>query len=231
MKPDSTIPLKHWAEEYRPREKMRKLGPAALSDAELIALLLRVGNLNETAVDLARRLLSHYSNSLALLGKADITEFCKFKGIGPDKASVLMAALEIGRRRKENDIPDKQQITTSSQAFQIFSPLVSDLSHEEFWVALLNRQNHLIHTKNISKGGLTGTVADTRLIFRNALEHKATSIILCHNHPSGNTKPSKTDKELTLRLAEAGKLLEIAVLDHLIISGNQFFSFTDSGLL
>lgn len=225
------LSIKDWALEDRPREKMLVKGIRSLSEAELIAILIGSGNLDESAVELSRRILASVNNNLNELGKKTITDLRKFKGIGDVKAITIMAALELGRRRKDSEPDEKPKIATSSDAANIFKPLLSDLSYEEFWVILLNRNNLVIDKMIISRGGITGTVIDVRIIMKMALDCLACSIILCHNHPSGNLIPSEADKEITRKIKDAGKLLDIAVLDHVIIGNNAYFSFADEGLI
>jgi len=225
------LSIKEWAVEDRPREKMLAKGIRSLSEAELIAILIGSGNLDESAVELSRRILASVNNNLNELGKKTITDLRKFKGIGEVKAITIMAALELGRRRKETEPDEKPKVVTSADAAAIFKPLLSDLSHEEFWVLLLNRNNLIIDKLMISQGGISGTIIDVRIILKMALDNLACSLILCHNHPSGNLMPSEADKEITRKMKEAGKLLDIAVLDHLIIGNNAYFSFTDEGLM
>lgn len=223
--------IKEWAVEDRPREKMLVNGVRALSEAELVAILIGSGNSDESAVELSRRILASVANNLNELGKKTITDLQKFKGIGEAKAISIMAALELGRRRKESDPTEKPKINTSADAANIFKPILSDLPHEEFWVLMLNRNNLVIDKIIISRGGITGTVIDVRIIMKMALECLACSIILCHNHPSGNLIPSEADKEITRKIKDAGKLLDISVLDHVIVGNNSFFSFADEGLI
>lgn len=225
------LSIKSWAEEDRPREKLLLKGRHSLSDAELIAILIGSGNAQETAVDLSRRILSGNSNDLNLLGKLNVQELKKFKGIGEAKALTIIAALELGRRRKESKSPPQDKITCSKEVFTIMQPLLGDLMHEEFWVIFLNRANNVIGKQQISTGGMSGTVADPRMIFKAALDRKATSIVLCHNHPSGNEQPSAADRQLTKNITEGGKVLEITVLDHIIVTQNGFYSFADEGLI
>lgn len=223
--------IKEWAVEDRPREKMLVNGVRALSEAELVAILIGSGNSDESAVELSRRILASVANNLNELGKKTIADLQKFKGIGEAKAITIMAALELGRRRKESDPTEKPKINTSADAANIFKPILSDLPHEEFWVLMLNRNNLVIDKMIISRGGITGTVIDVRIIMKMALECLACSIILCHNHPSGNLIPSEADKEITRKIKDAGKLLDISVLDHVIVGNNSFFSFADEGLI
>jgi DNA repair protein RadC len=223
--------IKEWAVEDRPREKMLVKGIRALSEAELIAILISTGSLDESAVELSRRVLASVNNNLNELGKKTINDLQKFKGIGPAKAITIAAAMELGRRRKESEPDEKPKVVTSADAACIFKPLLSDLPHEEFWVLMLNRNNIYIDKMLVSQGGLSGTVIDVRIILKMALDKLACSIILCHNHPSGNLIPSEADKEITRKIKEAGKHMDIPVLDHLIIGNDAYFSFADEGLI
>jgi len=222
--------IKYWSEDDRPREKLKLKGKHSLSDAELIAILLGSGLRGISAVDLARQLLQRQEGQLDKLGSLSLEHFTTLKGIGEAKAISLIAALELGVRRKAARITE-EKIQSSQQVYERMCPLVEDLPHEEFWVLALNRANKVLWQKQVSKGGITGTVADPRIIFKLALEASACSIILCHNHPSGNLKPSQADLQLTNRMKEAGQLLEIPVLDHLIISTEGYYSFADEGSL
>lgn len=228
---DSHLPIKAWAEEDRPREKLLLKGKHSLTDVELIAILISTGNAGETAVDLARRILSDNSNDLSLLGRINVQELQKFKGIGEAKAVSIVAALELGRRRKESKEVKREKVTSSREAVNLMQPMLGDLLHEEFWVIFLNRANCIIGKQQISIGGMSGTVADPRMIFKAALDQKAVSIILCHNHPSGNNQPSAADVQLTKNISEGGKVLEITVLDHIIVTQHGFYSFADEGLI
>ncbi|MBK7391407.1 MAG: DNA repair protein RadC [Bacteroidetes bacterium] len=221
--------LKAWAEADRPREKLMNQGRNALSDSELLAILIRSGSKKETAVELSRRILNSVSNDLMQLSRLSISDFMKFKGMGEVKAITVMAALELGRRRRSAEAVQLVKVTSSKTVADLFIPLLSDLNHEEFWVLLLNRANNIIGKHQISKGGLSGTVVDSKVIFKLALESSSSSIIMCHNHPSGNHKPSDADLSLTKRIVEAGKVLDISVLDHLIIAGELYYSFADEG--
>ncbi|MBK6639865.1 MAG: DNA repair protein RadC [Bacteroidetes bacterium] len=221
--------LKAWAEADRPREKLMNQGRNALSDSELLAILIRSGTKKETAVELSRRILNSVSNDLMQLSRLSISDFMKFKGMGEVKAITVMAALELGRRRRSAEAVQLVKVTSSKTVADLFIPLLSDLNHEEFWVLLLNRANNIIGKHQISKGGLSGTVVDSKVIFKLALESSSSSIIMCHNHPSGNHKPSDADLSLTKRIVEAGKVLDISVLDHLIIAGELYYSFADEG--
>lgn len=223
--------IKEWAVEDRPREKLLIQGTRSLSEAELIAILIGSGNSRESAVELARRILGAVNNDLATLSKKDAAFLLKFNGIGEAKAVNIMAALELGRRRKEQAASVKTTILNSRDAANYFRPLLEDLPHEEFWVLLLNRSNTVIDKFMVSQGGVTGTVIDVRLILKTALEKLACSIILCHNHPSGNIQASEADKKVTQKIKEAAQLMEIAVIDHVIIAHDQYLSFADEALL
>ena len=224
--------IKHWAEGDRPREKMLKYGRKHLSNAELVAILLGSGSSKESAVDLAKRMLQKYNNNLNELGLKTLAELQCFKGIGPAKAITIAAALELGIRRQATPLVTKPQITESLDAYQVLMADLIDLPHEEFLVLLLNRANRVIDRIVISVGGGAGTVVDVKKIYRAVLANSTVaSIILGHNHPSGNLNPSRADIEITKKIKEAGKYLDIAVLDHLIIAGNGYTSFADEGLL
>lgn len=225
-----TVGIKSWAEEDRPREKLMEKGRHALTEAELIAILIASGSKNETAVELSKRILGSVSNDLNDLGKLSINELIRFKGIGEAKAISIVAALELGRRRKETKITKREKITTSKDVYEIMRPSMMDLPHEEFWLLMLNRSNSVIKKEMVSRGGITGTIVDSKLIFKTALENYACSIIICHNHPSGNLKPSEQDIKITKNIKEAGKIMEIQLLDHLIITENGFYSFADEGI-
>jgi DNA repair protein RadC len=228
---DNKISIKSWAEEDRPREKLSAQGRRALTDAELIAILIGSGSRTETAVELSKRILHHYGNDLNNLGKASIAELSRFKGIGEAKAISIIAALEVGRRRNETEVKVLDTINTSKDAFQILRRIFMDLNHEEFWILLLNQSCKVLAKELISKGGLTGTVADPKIIFNIALQHSAVSIVMAHNHPSGNLKPSQLDIDLTKKIANAGNMLDIRVLDHLIVTNEGFYSFADEGVI
>jgi DNA repair protein RadC len=225
------LSIKDWAVEDRPREKLLSNGPRALSDAELIAILIGSGNLEESAVELSRRILGSVDNQLNELGRKTAEYLCQFKGIGDAKAINIIAALELGRRRKGIDNPDKIQISSSRDAADVLSPLIGDLEVEEFWILLLNRSNKVIHKFMTSRGGLTSTIIDVRAIMKIALDKAATCMILGHNHPSGNLTPSDADHMITKKIKESGVILDIKVLDHLIITQTSYFSFADHGLL
>ncbi|MCX6290862.1 MAG: DNA repair protein RadC [Bacteroidetes bacterium] len=225
------LTIKSWAEEDRPREKLLLKGKHVLSDAELVAILISSGNAEESAVELSRRVLEKAQHNLNELGRMNVKELTKFKGIGEAKAICIVAALELGRRRKETEVKKREKIVSSKDVFEIFGPMLADLHHEEFWMLFLNRANDVIGKQQISTGGMSGTVVDPKIIFKAALDFKASSVIFCHNHPSGNLKPSEQDIRLTKKLAEAGKLLEISALDHIIVSQHGFYSFADEGMM
>lgn len=225
------ISIKSWAEEDRPREKLSGQGRRALTDAELIAILIGSGSRDESAVELSKRILHHYDNDLNKLGKASISELCKFKGVGEAKAISIIAALEIGRRRGDTEIKVLDEVKSSRDGYNIMRRHLIDLNHEEFWLLLIGRSSKVLAKELVSKGGLSGTVADPKIIFHMALQHQASAIIMVHNHPSGNLKPSREDLVLTKKIADAGRMLDINVLDHLIITDSGYFSFGDEGLL
>jgi len=223
--------IKAWDKGDRPREKLLDKGVASLANSELIAILIGSGNRNESAVALSNKILSHYKYKLDAVAQASIQDLMKFNGIGEAKAISIIAAMELAKRKKMASVEKQKKITTSNDAFLVCEPHFEGLSHEEFWVLFLNRNNRVIKLENMSKGGVAGTVVDPRIIFKRALEHLACSMILMHNHPSGNLKPSRQDIEITKKMVESGKFLEIKVLDHLIISADGYFSFADEGLL
>jgi len=224
------VSIKSWAEDDRPREKLILKGKSALSDAELIAILIGSGNRNESAVDLSKRILNSIQNKLNKLGKLSVSDLTKFNGIGEAKAISIITALELGRRRRLEEALITPKITSSKSVFEIMQPLIGELQHEEFWIIYLNNSNQVLTKEQLSKGGLTGTLVDVRLVFKKAIDIYATAIILCHNHPSGKLKPSNADKIITSKLKTAGETLDIKVLDHLIITENAYFSFADESL-
>lgn len=226
-----SIKITEWAVEDRPREKLIQKGTASLSDAELLAILISSGTKNKSAVDLGRELLGIVNNNLNSLGKLSINDLKKLHGIGTARAVTIAAALELGRRRKLAEVPDFPQIKCSKDVADIFQPLLSDISHEEFWVLFLNRSNRVINRMKLSQGGISGTVTDVRLVMKKAIEYLASGIIVCHNHPSGNLNPSESDSKITLKIKEAGNLMDIQLLDHLIISDKDYYSFADNGLI
>lgn len=223
--------IKSWAIDDRPRERLLLKGKFSLSDAELLAILIRSGNRKESAVDLAKRILLSVDNSLQKLSKLSIEELTRFKGIGEAKAISIVTALELGKRRQFQNILINPKVTCSKDVFNIFQPLLGDLSHEEFWVLFLNNANEVMAKQQLSKGGFTGTLVDLRLLFKRALELQSIAIIVCHNHPSGKLNPSKSDKHLTNKIKQGGETLDIKLLDHLIITEKAYFSFTDEGVL
>ncbi len=225
------LDIKSWAVEDRPREKLVLNGKKTLSDAELLAILIGSGSRNKTAVQLCKEILNGIDNDLNTLGKRGVKDLMQYKGIGEAKAISIVAALELGRRRQAADIKIRSQITSSRDGFQLLHPLLGDLPHEEFWVLFLNRSNKVIHKERVSAGGVAGTVADVKIIFKKAIQELACSIIIAHNHPSGNLRPSQADIKLTNKMVEAGKFLEIAVLDHLIITDAAYYSFADEGMM
>lgn len=225
------LSIKHWAEGDRPREKLLSGGCSILSDSELVALLIGSGSRNETAVELSRRILGTFENSLNRLGKQSVRELMQFNGIGEAKAVAITAALELGRRRKSEEVFEKPSVRSSRDVWEIMQPMLEDLPHEEFWILLLNRSNRLIEVMRTSQGGISGTVTDIRMILKKAILHSASSIVLCHNHPSGNLKPSSADTEITNKMVEAARLMDIKVLDHIILADRAYFSFADEGLL
>lgn len=228
---EQKITIKAWAEEDRPREKLLSIGRRSLSDAELIAILIGSGSTTESAVDLSKRILHTYQNNLAGIAKLSVADLCKFKGIGEAKAISIIAALELGRRRKDSELTLTDKITCSKDGFLLLAPYFADLLHEEFWMVTMTRNNKVTNKILISKGGMTGTIADPKVIFKAALEYNAANIVLAHNHPSGNLKPSQEDVNLTKRLKSAGQLLDIGILDHLIFAGEGYYSFADEGYL
>lgn len=221
-----------WAEEDRPREKMLLKGVTALSDAELLAILIGSGNKNETAVELSQRILFSVNNNLNSLGKLSINELINnFNGIGDAKAITIIAALELGRRRKLSESEKQTQINSSTDVFHIFQPILGDLQHEEGWALLMNKSNKIIKRVQVSKGGITGTVMDIRLLIKEAIESFATNIILVHNHPSGNIRPSDNDNHTTIKFRDACKLFDITLVDHIIICDNDYCSYKDRGII
>jgi DNA repair protein RadC len=223
--------LKHLAVEERPREKGLTNGVQYLSDAELLAILIRSGTRNLSAVELARQLLRRVDNNLQKLGKLTLSDLLKLKGIGPAKALSVLAAMELGRRRGGMHLIEKVPVKSSRTVFNLFYPLLGDLEYEEFWLLMLNRANRVLGRFKVSQGGLSGTVIDTRIILKKALDNLASSIIVCHNHPSGNNQPSDADVRITEKLKKASEMLEIKLLDHIIIADKSYFSFADEGLI
>jgi len=225
------LPIKSWALDDRPREKLASKGASVLSDAELIAILLGSGNREESAVMLSKRILQSVDNNLSKLAKLSLEELLIFKGIGEAKAISIITALEIGKRRQVETVLENPKISSSKQVFELMQPVIGDLQHEEFWVLYLNNSNTIIAKQQISKGGLTATIVDVRLLFKKAIEFVSVGIIVCHNHPSGSLMPSASDKELTQKIKKAGQTLDIKLLDHLIITEKAYFSFADNSQL
>ena len=227
----TSFSIKNWSQDDQPREKLLYKGKAALSDAELVAILIGSGNRDESAVDLCKRILSSVDNNLSELGKLSIKQLMDFKGIGEAKAISIVAALELGRRRRGEDALKKKKITSSTSVFELMQPIIGELQHEEFWIIYLNNSNKVILKNQLSKGGITGTLVDVRLVLKHALEVGATGLILTHNHPSGTLKPSEADKQITNKLKLASENLDIKVLDHVIVTEKAYFSFADENLL
>lgn len=226
----TSFPIKQWAEDDKPREKLMLKGKQVLSDAELLAILIGSGSRNESAVDLSKRIIASVA-SLKALGRLSLKQLTEFKGIGEAKAITILAAMELGRRRGSEEEVELKKITSSKSAFDIMQPILGDLPHEEFWVLYLSNSNKVIYKSQLSKGGITGTVVDIRIVFKTAFEQNAVNLIICHNHPSGILQASDPDKQITKKLKEAGKMLEINILDHLIVTSSGYLSFADEGLL
>jgi len=224
-------PLRDWAIDDRPREKLLLKGASILSEAELLAILIGTGSHRKSAVQLARDLMNEAENNLHQLARLSVSQMMRCKGIGEAKAVTIVAALELGRRKRDTLAPERVQITSSQVAFDLICGELTDLPHEEFWILLLNRANRLLRKQRISAGGVAGTVADPKLIYQSALGALASGIIVAHNHPSGNLVASKEDIELTRKLAAAGRMLDIRMIDHLIVAGNKYYSFADHGAL
>ncbi len=227
---EQNFSIKNWAEDDKPREKLMLKGKIALSDAELVAILIGSGSRSESAVGLSKRILANVDNNLNALGKLSLKQLMEFKGIGEAKAVTIAAALELGRRRRTEETLELHKITSSKAVFEIMQPIIGELPHEEFWVLYLNNSNKVIYKSQLSKGGITGTVVDVRLIFKTALEQNAVSLILTHNHPSGKLQASDADKDITKKLKIAGEQLDIKVLDHIIITELGYLSFQDEGI-
>ncbi|MCB0787692.1 MAG: DNA repair protein RadC [Flavobacteriales bacterium] len=230
--PNGRLSIRNWAPDDRPRERLLDHGPRALSDAELLAILVRTGSVKATALDLAKEMLHSCGNDLGRLARLSVHDLMRFKGMGQAKAITIAASLELGRRRRDRGAskgPDK--VTTSADAYELLRGTLEDLPHEEFWLLLLDRANQVIGRRQVGRGGFHGTVADPKVIFRSALEHQASGIILFHNHPSGQLRPSEADIQLTRKLVAAGRVLDLVVLDHLIVASTGFFSFADQGML
>ena len=225
------LSIPEWSKADRPRERLLANGPKALSDAELVAILIRSGTPKDSALDLARLILGKAGNDLHKLAALGVADLMKLKGVGEAKALSIVAALELGQRRRDSVVEERPLIATSREAYEVMRPWVADLPHEEFWLLLLDRGNRLLDRVKVSQGGIHGTVADPKVIFREALEKRASSVLLCHNHPSGQLRPSSEDITLTNKLVEGGRYLDIVVQDHLIVGSTGYFSFADNGHL
>lgn len=223
--------IKEWHEEDRPREKLFLKGRMALSEAELLAILIGSGNRRDSALGISRKVLSETGHNLAILSRISVKNLMNVRGIGKAKAAVIIAALELGRRRREENVIEKMKLSSSGSVFELMQPLIGELDHEEFWILLLNNANKMEFKWRLSVGGITATLVDVRLIYKKALEHGATSIILCHNHPSGNLQPSQSDIMLTKKVIKGGGILDIKVLDHIIVTECAYYSFADEGNL
>lgn len=226
-----TPKITDWALEDRPREKSIEKGMSSLSDAELLAILINSGTRNKSAVDLGRELLGKVNNNLNALGKLSISELRSLQVVGTARAVTIAAALELGRRRKLAEVPEAPRIKCSKDVADIFQPILGDLPHEEFWILFLNRSNRVISRMKLSQGGVSGTVTDVRIIMKRAVECLASGMIVCHNHPSGNLNPSDSDSKITQKIKDAGNIMDIQLLDHLIITDREYFSFADNGLV
>jgi len=229
--PYQKLSIKNWSEEDQPREKLMAQGRQILSDAELIAILIGSGNREESAIELCKRILNESQNNLNELAKFTVSDLTKFKGIGEAKAISIVAALELGRRRKSEEILEKVQVSSSNQVYEYIKSVLTDLPHEEFWIVILNRANKIIGKQLIGRGGVSQTTADVKVIFKKSIDKLASAIILAHNHPSGNLKPSPSDISLTKKVVEGANLLDLKVLDHLIIGDGNYLSFADEGLI
>lgn len=227
----TNFPITHWSEDDKPREKMMLKGKSVLSDAELVAILIGSGSRNESAVALSKRILASVNNNLSSLGKQSLAQLMEFKGIGEAKAITIAAALELGRRRREEDPLELVKVTSSKVMYKEMYPIIGELPHEEFWGVYLNNSNKIIFKAQLSKGGITGTIVDVRLVFKIALEQNAVAIVLAHNHPSGKLQASEADIQVTKKIKNAGLQLDIPVLDHLIVTEHGYFSFADEGIL
>ena len=223
--------IKDWNEEDRPREKLFLKGRMALSEAELLAILIGSGNRKDSALGISRKVLSETGHNLAVLSRISLKNLMLIRGIGMAKAAVIIAAMELGRRRREENTIKKIKLSSSGSVFELMQPLIGELDHEEFWILLLNNANKMEFKWRLSVGGITATLVDVRLIYKKALEHGATSIILCHNHPSGNLQPSQSDIMLTKKVIKGGGILDIKVLDHIIVTECAYYSFADEGNL
>jgi DNA repair protein RadC len=230
MSETSFFPITNWSEDDKPREKLMLKGKSVLSDAELIAILIGSGSRNESAVDLSKRILASVDHNLNALGKLSIAQLMNFKGIGEAKAISIIAAMELGRRRRNEDAVELTKIRSSKAVFEVMQPIIGELTHEEFWVLFLSNSNKILFKSQLSKGGMTGTMVDVRIVFKIAFEQNATAIILTHNHPSGKLQASDADIQITKKIKTAGQQLDIPVLDHIIITENGYYSFVDEGI-
>jgi DNA repair protein RadC len=230
FKEQEAFPITNWSEDDKPREKLMLKGKGVLSDAELIAILIGSGSRNESAVDLSKRILASVDHNLNALGKLSIAQLMNFKGIGEAKAISIIAAMELGRRRRSEDVIELTKITSSKAVFEVMQPIIGELPHEEFWVLFLNNSNKILFKTQLSKGGMTGTIVDVRIVFKIAFEQNATAIILTHNHPSGKLQASDADIQITKKLKAAGQQLDIPVLDHIIVTEKGYYSFVDQGI-
>ncbi|WKZ67277.1 MAG: DNA repair protein RadC [Flavobacteriales bacterium] len=228
---DARMPIRAWARDDRPREKLMAHGARALSDAELLAILIRSGSTKESAVDLAKRIMAHNGNDLHRLARLGVDDLVRYSGMGEAKAIAIVAALELGRRRRATDPPERPSVTSSAVAYELIRASLADLPSEEFWLLLMDRGNRLLERMRISAGGMHGTVADPKVIFKAAIDKRASGLVLCHNHPSGQLRPSEEDIRLTRKLTEGARLLDIAVQDHLIVTATGYFSFADNGMM
>lgn len=228
---NSSFSIKNWSQDDQPREKLRDKGKATLSDAELLAILIGSGTRNESAVELCKRILASVDNNLNALGKLSMKQLMEFKGIGEAKAITIIAALELGRRRRSEEAVQLKKISSSLSVFELMQPVIGELPHEEFWILYLNNSNKVIQKNQLSKGGITGTLVDVRLVMKMAIEVGAVGLILAHNHPSGSLKPSEADKQITQKLKSAADSLDIKIIDHLIITEKAYFSFADESLI
>ncbi len=227
----TSFSIKNWSQDDQPREKLRDKGKLTLSDAELIAILISSGSRNESAVSLSKRILASVDNNLNTLGKQSLNQLMAFKGIGEAKAISIAAAMELGRRRRGEETVQKKKISSSLSVFELMQPIIGELPHEEFWIIYLNNSNKILHKNQLSKGSMTGTLVDVRLVLKTALDFGALSLILIHNHPSGTLKPSHQDKDITKKLKIAAQSLDIKVLDHIIVTEKEYYSFADEGIL
>ena len=228
---EGRLSIREWARDDRPREKLMAQGSGALSDAELLAILIRSGSTKDSALDLAKRIMGSMGNDLNRLGQLGVADLTKFNGMGEAKAIAIVAALELGRRRRALEPRERLSVASSATAYELVRPMLADLPHEEFWLILLDRGNRLLEHCRISQGGMHGTIADPKIIFKEALDRRASSVVLCHNHPSGQLRPSEEDIQLTRKLVEGGRILDISVHDHLIVTAAGYYSFADNGML